>query len=252
MNYVCPVPQELDLPERVYKYRAVNKYLFQSLRLNQVWLAKPSDFNDPFEPERQFQGSAGSAKFTQSLARDIHDAGVLCLCKSCDNLPMWSYYGDGLRGVAIAYDLRSLLESMEPVDPPKNECVTRWKYVFDLSYRDDGPQVVNDLALLINDEVKEQQRRIMFATKSRAYEHEQECRIVVQPSPDQHEDYAWVGHGLYQHSPEAIVGIVFGELTPEQDRRAITKMVEGRNVAFKVATRNQKRFALDVRELPSP
>lgn len=57
ISNVCPVPAELDLPDTVFKYRAVNQFLFSSLLLNQVWLAKPDTFNDPFEPERIFSGS---------------------------------------------------------------------------------------------------------------------------------------------------------------------------------------------------
>lgn len=245
LNCVSPVPDDLDLPSFVYKYRSVNEHLFRSLLLNQVWLARPGDFNDPFEPERQFMASAGSEAFTATLARDIREAGVLCLCKSNNNLPMWSYYGNGLRGVAIGYDLKALLENLRPVSATQNECTPRWKYVFDLNYQDKSPEKIDDQALLVNDSGMARQRANMFATKSRAYEHEDECRIVVRPSPDETPEFCWVGHGLYQHAPEAIREIVFGELTPEQDRQAIIAILSNRNITFKVAVRSKERFAVE-------
>jgi hypothetical protein len=120
---VYPVPDELDLPSTVFKYREVNQFLFSSLLLNQVWLAKPDTFNDPFEPERIFSGST----FSDALARDVREAGVLCLCMRNDNVAMWSYYGNALKGVAIGYDLVNLVRSLEPVTFTQNECSPRWR-----------------------------------------------------------------------------------------------------------------------------
>ena len=111
IDNVCCVPHGLTLPDTVYKYRAVNDYVFKSLQDGQVWLAKPDTFNDPFEPERIFSGST----FSDALARDVREAGVLCLCKRNDNLAMWSYYGNALKGIAIGYDLAKLVRSLEPV-----------------------------------------------------------------------------------------------------------------------------------------
>lgn len=243
--HVCPVPISLELPELAYKYRNINKFLFRSLLLNQVWLAQPCTFNDPFEPERIFSGSA----FSQALERSVRASGVLCLCKSATNLPMWSYYGNGLRGLAVAYDMAELLKSLVPVAPTANECSTRWKYVFALAYQADGLGEVDEMALLRNDALTDAERQKMFATKSPAYEHEEEIRIVVQPSPDSTADFAWQGHGLYQHTPGALREIIFGELVSAEDQRAITEVLVGRDVVFRQAKRNKSSFSIHIADM---
>lgn len=242
INYVCAVPTKLILPDVVYKYRSINEFLFRSLLLNQIWLAKPESFNDPFETERIFSGTP----FSQELDRDIRQAGVFCLCKSNENFPMWSYYGDGLRGVAIGYDLTELLRSLNPVEPCGNECTSRWKYVFDLDYCDNGLSEIDERALLRNDKLTDVQRQKMFATKSEAFRHEQECRIVVQPSPNSKPEFAWHGYGLYGHHSSAIREIVFGELVSKPDREAIKQIMAGRDITFSNAVRAKKSFKIHV------
>lgn len=242
INYVCPVPLTLELPDIVYKYREANEFLFRSLLLNQVWLAKPSSFNDPFEPERIFSGS----NFSNALNRDIQESGVLCLCKSNTNLSMWSYYGGGLKGVAIGYDTKKLLSTLKPVSTSPNECTPRWSYVYDLDYNDNELTPIDEMALLHGGNLKAIEMQKMFATKSHAYAHEDECRIIVPPSPDNREGFSWSGFGLYRHDQSAICEIVFGELITSQDRQAVIRIMANREVRFLDATRKRQRFELAI------
>lgn len=243
---VCPIPAELDLPGTVYKYRTVNEFLVQSLSLNQVWLAKPDTFNDPFEPERIFSGSP----FSDALARDVREAGVLCLCKRNDNLAMWSYYGEALKGIAIGYNMVSLARGLEPVAVTQNECSPRWRYVYDMDYSDNGLSLIREMSLIDDQKERAREYQKMFATKAAAFDHEEECRVVVPPSafqPDQWPEDAWSGHGLYRHSPDALKEIVFGELVTDQDRQAITQIMVGRDVAFYDAVRDKSRFKIQIK-----
>lgn len=250
IDNVCCVPHRLKLPDCVYKYRAVNDYLFDSLRNGQVWLAKPDTFNDPFEPERIFSGST----FSDALVRDVGEAGVLCLCKRNDNLAMWSYYGNARKGIAVGYDLANLVRSLESVAVRQNECSPRWRYVYDLVYRDDGLSLIQEMNLLHMDEDRAREYQKMFATKAAAFDHEEECRVVVPPSSDQPDtwpEHAWSGHGLYQHTPDAVKEIVFGELVTELDRHAITQIMPGRDVAFFNAVRDKSRFKIQIQPIVS-
>lgn len=243
INYVCCVPSALTLPSVVYKYRATNDFFYKSLLSNEIWLAKPDSFNDPFEPERIFSGTP----FSQALDRSVREAGMLCLCKSSSNLPMWSYYGNGLRGVALGYDLAVLLTSLEPVDPSENEFDTpRWKYVFDVDYCDSELSEIDEMALLRNDDLTDVERQKMFATKSQNFLHEEECRIVVQPSPKSHPDFSWHSYGLYRHAPDALREIVFGELIADQDRQVIMQIVAGREVTYWNAVRDKSSFKINI------
>ena len=244
LNYVCAVPANLDLPRTVYKYRCMGKRLLESLLLNQVWLAQPKTFNDPFEPVRMLSGTP----FSAALQRDVDEAGVLCLSKSAKNLPMWSQYGDGLRGVAIGYDLRKLLETLCPVTPHPETYGHVWKYVFDLDYDNEGLKPIQEMNLLQEGEARDRERQKLFATKAISFSQEKECRIVVRPSPDSTAPDAYPGYGLYQHAPEAITEIVFGELMPQQDREAIIATMNQRQIQYADARRDSPRFEILVTE----
>lgn len=243
IDYVCPVPADLDLPVVTFKYRAVNENSISSLRFSQLWLAKPDSFNDPFEPERIFSETA----FAAELARDVREAGVLCLCKRNDNLAMWSYYGDALKGFAIGYDLAVLLRDLAPAKPIADELSPRWRYVYDLAYSDDGLSPIQEMDLLTTEESRGREYQKMFATKAAVFGHEQECRVVVPPSPDSRPEYGpWSGHGLYQHSPEAVKQIIFGELMPERDRQTVVDITKHRDVEFLSAVRCKESFKIRI------
>jgi hypothetical protein len=243
INNVCPVPLDLNLPEIVFKYRAVNEYLLPSLQKNQIWLAKPDSFNDPFEPERIFSYSA----FADELARNVREAGVLCLCKRNNNLAMWSYYGDALKGLTIGYDLAVLVRDLKPVEPSSDELSQRCRYVYDLEYRDDGLSLIQEMDLLTTDENRGREYQKMFATKAAVFHHEDGCRVVVPPSPDSRPEWSpWSGHGLYQYALEAVKEIIFGELMPEQDRQAVLEIMEGRDIKFFNAVRDKTSFRIRV------
>jgi hypothetical protein len=226
----------------LYKYREVNQRALCSLILNQLFFARAADFNDPFEASKRFDG----ARFQpETLRRQVDDAGIVCLCQSAENLAMWSYYGNGLRGFSIGYDLKRLLETLEPVQLGERECTPRWRYVHKVEYLAGSPSDVNE-ELLLNGtlQAKGIEWQKMFATKSTTFEHEDEYRVVIHPSPDRDPPYLWSGHGLYRHSPDAITEIVLGELMSEQDEAAIRGLMAGRSVQFLRARRDENSFAV--------
>lgn len=240
INYVYSVADQHELPDTVYKYRAVNEFLYSSLLLNQIWFAQPDSFNDPFEPERIFSDSP----FSKALDRSVREAGVLCLCKRNDNLPMWSYYGNALKGLAIGYDLTTLVGDLKPVFPSNDELSPRWRYVYNMAYRGDGQSQIQEMDLLDDDKKRAHEYQKMFATKAAEFTHEDECRVVIPPSPDSAIEYAWPGHGLYRHRPEAVKEIVFGERMAEQNRQVIMKIMAGRDIRFRNAVRDRSEFKI--------
>ena len=228
----------------MHKYREVNQRSLCSLLLNQVYFSKPDDFNDPFESVKWLDDTDFSNIF---LTREIQEAGIFCLCRSSKNLAMWSYYGNGLKGFTVGYDLKRLLETMTPIKPGEAECTPRWRYVCEVDYLKVQEAQVNVSVLIdVGSDSKEAEWRKMFATKSVTFEHEDECRIVVPPSPDIRAPFAWSGHGLYQHDPGALREVVFGELLPEQDELAIRRILVGRDVSFRRAKRMPLEFLVEI------
>lgn len=250
INYTVFVPQDAFGENlTLFKYREVNQRALCSLILNQVYLSRLEDFNDPFEAIKEFDGALFTGEAGKRLEREVHEAGVLCLCATAQNLAMWSYYGNGLRGFAVGYDLKRLLETLAPVNPNSEECSPRWRYVYQLAYCNEHPEPVNEKELVRGDyAAKGVEWRKMFATKSTTFEHENECRVVVPPSADDREPWAWQGHGLYQHHPDAITQIVLGELLPAQDEAAIRGIMAGRNVTFLRAKRVEGDFRVELED----
>ncbi|WP_081666752.1 DUF2971 domain-containing protein [Laribacter hongkongensis] len=239
---VSPVPTDLDLPSTVYKYREINDRLYESITLNQIYIPAPSTFNDPFDSSKILSRTA----FGEILHRNINESGMLCLCKFADNLPMWAYYGDGLKGVSIGYDLKMLLHSLKPLKPNPNEYSPRYRYVFDVQYCSGKMEPIREYGLLNNDDREIQK---MYATKSTAFQHENECRIMVPASPDINGDCTWVGYGMYTHAPEAIKEIIFGIGVLNEKKQAIMEMLKNRNISFKQAIPIKENFGLTIEPL---
>lgn len=248
INHVSLVPPNLVLPDMAYKYREININLLRSLQHNQIWFAHLESFNDPFEPARIFSGTP----FSNALKTDIDRSGVLCLCKSNLNLPMWSYYGNGLRGIAIGYNTEELLRTLEPVYPYKNELGRRWRDVFDMKYDDSELGQIKEMNLFLNNELTDLERQKMFATKSNAYNHEEEFRIVIKPQEifiDENIGFQSPStSGLYKHSPESIQEIVFGELCSSSDKKLIKQILINKKINYKEAIRSKNSFKIELRD----
>jgi hypothetical protein len=248
LNNICLVPSDLVLPKRVYKYRVINQRLFDLLQHNEIWFANLESFNDPFEPARIFSPTP----YGNILKNDIANSGILSLCKSSLNLPMWSYYGDGLKGVAIGYNTEELLRTLEPVHPDQNELSPRWRYVFDMKYDDNKLGSIIESNLLLNNAMTDKERQKMFATKSNSYSHENEFRIVIQPESffiNNDVKSQWTeSSGLYRYSQDSIEEIIFGELCTSQNRKHIKQILANKELNYKEVIRSKNDFTIELRD----
>ncbi len=230
LDYVRYVPDTIDKPNILYKYRELNKNTLGALLCNQVYFSRPEDFNDPYEPEKIFEESA----FGKMLDRNVKESGILCLCRESTSLSMWSYYAAALKGFAIGYNMRELLKSTADGE---------WKEVYKVDY--DCQEIVaiqTSQIIQSNYDAIDPEKIKMFATKASIFSHEDEYRVVINAEPD----FKYSGYGLYSHSPEAISEIIFGELIPENDEKSIRAALKGREITFKRATRVKNKFKIEV------
>lgn len=129
---------DLSIQRMLYKYRALNNEesaarLFEILSENYLYFSDPNDFNDPFETvkiieiDKNFlnQNSIHPEKVNQMYLNRLNGSKILCFCTSALNLPMWSYYGGGLNGVALGYDQTEILQTV---------ATKSWKYIFNVDY----------------------------------------------------------------------------------------------------------------------
>lgn len=230
MEKVSFIPSNVLVPSILYKYREVNKYSLSSLLCNQVFFAKPQDFNDPYEPLKVFEES----DFGAVLQRNVNDAGILCLCGEPTNLAMWSYYGAALKGIAIGYKTDTLLESVAPEE---------FKAVYQVNYDSLAVPFIETAEIIkSNPEERNPQEVKMFATKADAFRHENEFRIVIGADAN----FEYPGYGLYDHAPDAIAEIIFGELITDGDVKLVREALRGRDVVFKRATRCKSEYKIEI------
>lgn len=230
IGYVRRVPNGIQVPDVLYKYREVNKNSLSSLLCNQVYFSRPQDFNDPYEPEKIFEDSP----FGRIMDKTVKESGILCLCCEPTSLSMWSYYASALKGFAVGYNTSQLLGSVAH---------DKWKEVYKISYENPEISVIETQNIIqSNYQSKDPEKIKMFATKAGIFSHENEIRIVIEPHPN----FEYCGYGLYTHCPDAISEIVLGELIPENDEKAIRAALHGRNIVFKRAVRSKNKFKIEL------
>ncbi len=230
INYVRLVPESIQVPQILYKYRELNKNSLSSLLCNKVYFSKPENFNDPYEPEKIFEDSS----FGKILDRRVKESGILCLCSEATSLSMWSYYASALKGFSVGYHSFNLLKSIAP---------ERWKEVYSVKY--DAEEIIAvDTVQIIKPHYpsKDPEKIKMYATKADIFAHEKEFRIVIEPGPD----FEYMGYGLYEHSSESVSEIVFGELMPPDDERTVREALKGRDISYKKAIRMKNKFRIEV------
>lgn len=115
---------------KIYKYYAPRDYNFDALCNNQLFFAKPSVLNDPFDTSDLFVKSYG--KFSEALcldkAEDLFEAhGICCFTKSAqaNNRHFWSLYADCYKGYALEYDENELSNDYPPIFLSKVQYLTK-------------------------------------------------------------------------------------------------------------------------------
>jgi len=118
------------LPEYMYKYTSINRFLFETLIRGELWFTPPANFNDPFDsslpinialesykaiegwetnPEIINESKAlRPMKFLKELEVLRSQMGVSCFSTVPDNLIMWSHYADHHKGIILKFDVAEL------------------------------------------------------------------------------------------------------------------------------------------------
>lgn len=207
----------------LYKFRAINKHLIDSLVMSRLWCAKPVTLNDPFDCQinlyeamkRICEGTKSGWQplldnpqgFFETMDEKLKGVGICSFSldfeKSMSASVQWSHYADEYRGVRLLYRIPRAFK-----DDPKNKIydvkevtykdnvLTNWL----LKTRTGGPDFLNGLAATY------------FSAKSPAWEYEREVRII------RHEP------GYLEIPSSYLEQVCFGLLTPEADIDLIKKL----------------------------
>jgi hypothetical protein len=134
-------------PKYLYKYRGGTEKDLENLRTDNIWMAVPSEFNDPFDLKvyvncelvaKELANNDAEIKFlmktrsvtennpiyieflnkiktmennlNKELTMKIDRTFISCLSEKRDSILMWSHYANNHKGFCIGYDFKKLLD----------------------------------------------------------------------------------------------------------------------------------------------
>ena len=236
---------------RLYKYRAFDERALNILRDQEVWMAGPESFNDPFDcalsppSERttkdlleqlfalneELYGKEKAQRINKdikernknkevkvignsSLEKHLSEAmkmGVFSLSEKPDNILMWSHYGDHHKGFCIEFERSNHPHNF------LNHVMCR-----PVNYSSKYP----NLNRMLN------HFDINLFTKAKDWEYEAEWRLVSKQA------------NVLLPAPAPIVGIIFGMKMREEHKKEIMGLLKDtRHVVFKQATPKKGEFS---------
>lgn len=220
----------------VYKYRAnlfdKEKGFRQDTKslLDGEFFASPFKLlNDPFEASVELSPYSKDDHWVNPLMRKIYSAGIYSLAKPKDgesfpeNELMWAHYANSHQGFCIEYDLDKLIEGSYV----KGFNLTNTIHV---KYEYDNPKIVEQ------DSVFAVQEKV-FGTKSKAWEKENEVRLVFETN------------GVKPIVYGAIQSLYFGLNIGNDERQKVIDTLKNRGVKFYQINRVGKSYKLNAVEL---
>ncbi|MDO3643845.1 DUF2971 domain-containing protein [Mucilaginibacter sp. L3T2-6] len=240
------------LPPKLYKFSQVNSFLHQSLSKNYLWHSRRADFNDPYdcysrllkyEPSREqlieyarrtlLPGESLSEitsymvnnpeiiveAYLKTADKVIGDMGICCFTTNCNNILMWSHYAHNHKGVCLVFN---------PYKDINSFLVAKVRYLNEfrpINYFDDP--TTNAM--------------IMYTTKSKDWEYEEEYRLVN------------ASNGAVFYDKQALIEIIFGCKCSQADMLAVISSVasSGHNdITYLKAEMQEESFSLSFRTSP--
>ena len=265
---------ELDYDEplqTMYKYTSF-KSAFNILKSNEIYFAKLSEFNDPFDglitlglrttekrkafienykkaalergrnspidkdAEQIFINDQGMAdRLARGVADDLvrtNPYGFCCLTNTCQSLPMWAHYADNHTGCCLVFDFSTYSRQKE------EECFP-FNYMKEIKYHDDLPTHNMEGAWHY------------YAHKSREWEYEHEWRAIMhdKESLQQHYPNSFLskksnGSGLYPCN--FLRGVILGDKMEDAYKEVIKIVAHQRKIYVQQASRKLYEYGIAV------
>ena len=175
--------------------------------------------------ERSLKTKAGKAAFDARNNERNNSYGIVSLSKHPDNMLMWSYYADSHKGIAIRFNMDvDLLERTSEILIP-----------IEMQYEHEMPE--NNLLDIESNNVGF--ITTAFGTKSKAWDHEDEWRLV---SPS--------GEGVVNIPTELIDGIILGMNISDEHERLVKEWIELRSAPVELFRVTHKRNSFDLEVVP--
>lgn len=190
-----------------YKFRPIRPHASKKrikgiVIRNELWYAKPSTLNDPFDctPYVVRNGEADGVAGRVLLSSIEERTGILSLSDNPISPQQWSYYAEDHYGVCFGIHMGHV-EDQE-------------KYT--VSYSDDRIAIPDELIQSEDEKDKTEVTRLLVSsvtTKSKAWEHEKEVRFLKMKSD------------VFEFPPKSLVSVYFGCRCRESDIRYVEQVV---------------------------
>lgn len=240
---------------KVYKYRGGDTYFcskreshrriferdLESLKEDFFWAPTRHNLNDPFEcmfddKVSNFISQLRTIPFLppsddlesalNELYKFVDISGIYSLSQTPLSELLWAHYANSHLGFCIEYDLSIL-----------NKYKIQNINTIKISYQDNPPtatlqDVFNSEHIVILEK--------MFGHKSKAWEYEEEIRIITQKSGRLNYDY------------RAVTGVYFGLNMKNEDKIEIMKALKGRNIQYYQVELISNSYKLKYKEVENP
>lgn len=210
---------------KLYKYRADIYRDLLTLVNNQIYAPTVQNLNDPAETmvndskiyevfnlieKSGLPINKAKDNYAKIIAQARTKLGIFSLSKTVFNELLWAYYANGHKGFCIEYDFEQLQKSFPD---------GLLQSTFEVQYNNDTPEFsINSIINYLENDA--QFVKCIIATKSMAWEREEEIRITLYSS------------GLFEISPESVTGIYFGLRMAESDKELVKNSLKGRNIKY--------------------
>jgi Protein of unknown function (DUF2971) len=229
----------------LFKYRSLadqcaEKYAESFVTQPALWFAAAHSLNDPFElrPVHTINGKPLPADISADLnASLIEHAGVCCLSRVNDSIPMWSYYADKHSGFCVGFDAEGLAQVGDlAVEVQYGNAYPTLEFLgIDLNRLHEGVTLRH------------------MTTKSSQWAHEQEVRLLslsrsfyrpqrAEPAIGHH------GPGRHVYAAHLLRSVIFGARMDADRRSRVRSWAEsrGHGVEFYECLLSQDAFRIDL------
>jgi len=219
---------------RVFRYRDISQpHFISEIRNTQIFCGPPDNLNDPFDCRVDWRKSfdrtiargdlpTARRRILEDIKRQFEErappsnTGVCCFTIKADDQLMWAHYAGNHRGVCLLYEIPvQYLQDQYPSEAGDFFFVGGSKIHYDDNAFSNWLRLGN-LFEPTNDPAENAVTRI-FTSKSKAWEHEEEYRLVMSKP------------GLVQLQPQHLTEITFGLRTPKESQVQIGTLARATN-----------------------
>lgn len=235
--------KQKQLPRYLYKYRAIDENTKKIIINHEFYFNSPANFNDPYDcnipkistieinnAEKSISkeetdvnkiikhATVNPQNIKTALTNTVNKIGICCFSTVFDSILMWSHYADYHKGICLKFDILK--------DPDF--------FLNTLSVHYSQMQPYFDILQGKNDISEE-----IIRTKFVDWSYESEVRIV-KCKKDIKNNNKKDDARLFGFNKEALVEIIFGEKTSEEDmnrvRKWCTEGLDKQNIRFSQMT----------------